>query len=300
MAVTATRERQSAPSPDNGAPHWAERSAFRTRGVPLWAAVLIAAGGTALGAGLDLLISGTPGLIFKIGLFLGCVAGVALVRRESLFGPMVQPPLVATVVMPLLVLLFGGGGGSGMMGKALGVVQPIIAGFPMMAITTALCLAFGLARMFWLERHDAENDLDPADQPTKKRKPVKPPKEAAERPARKRRPAEDEKRPSARSRDGSGRPRRPAEQGGRPRDAAAGKREPRPDRGTPPARGERGTPPARGGTPGRGAQPGRAPRGEGRGEGRPRPAPGRGRPEPKRDDPARRPRRPRRDDDFFD
>ncbi|MCA1191232.1 DUF6542 domain-containing protein, partial [Saccharopolyspora sp. 6V] len=260
--MTATRERQSAPSPDNGAPHWAERSAFRTRGVPLWAAVLIAAGGTALGAGLDLLISGTPGLIFKIGLFLGCVAGVALVRRESLFGPMVQPPLVATVVMPLLVLLFGGGGGSGMMGKALGVVQPIIAGFPMMAITTALCLAFGLARMFWLERHDAEDDLDPADQPTKKRKPVKPPKEAAERPARKRRPAEDEKRPSARSRDGSGRPRRPAEQGGRPRDAAAGKREPRPDRGTPPARGERGTPPARGvaGGAGGGGGGGGAPR----------------------------------------
>ncbi|MFR9729958.1 DUF6542 domain-containing protein [Saccharopolyspora sp. MS10] len=295
--MTATRERQSAPSPDNGALQWAERSAFGSRGIPLWGAVLIAVGGTALGASLDLVLSNTPGLIFKIGLVLGCAAAVLLVRRGNLFGPMVQPPLVATVVMPIIVMIFGGGsGGGGVMGKALSVVQPLIAGFPMMAITTALCLALGLGRMFWLQRAE-DADLDPADSPTKKRRPVKPTKEAAEKPARqpRKRPADGEKRAGSGGR--SGRPRRPAE-GGRPRDDAPAKREGRPDRATPPARGGerergRGTPPGRG-APGRGQQPGRS------GEGRPRPAPGRGRPEPRQNDPQRRPRRPRRDDDFFD
>ncbi|GAB2659774.1 hypothetical protein GCM10027271_18090 [Saccharopolyspora gloriosae] len=305
--MTATRERQSAPTPDNGAPQWAERSAFGSRGVPLWGAVLIAAGGTALGAVIDLILSGTPGLIFKIGLIVGCLASVALVRRGNLFGPMVQPPLVATVVMPILVVLFGGGtNSSGMMGKALSVVQPLIAGFPMMAITTAASLAFGLVRMFWLQRAD-QDDIDISDTPTKKRRPVKPPKETGQDAARqpRKRSADGERRPAAGPRGERGergernKARRPAsEQGGRPRDGA--KRDPRPERGdraTPPARGGergRGTPPGRTGSGGRG-QPGRA---ADRGEGRPRPAPGRGRPEPK-PDPQRRPRKPRRDDDFF-
>lgn len=264
--------------------------------------MLIAAGGTALGAVTDLLLSGTPGLIFKIGLIVGCLAAVALVRRRNLFGPMVQPPLIATVVMPILVVLFGGGANSsGMMGKALSVVQPLIAGFPMMAITTAASLAFGLVRMFWLQRAD-EDDVDVSDTPTKKRRPVKPPKDAPDAPRKPRkRPADGERRPAAGSRGERGernKPRRPAsEQGGRSRDGA--KRDARPERGdhaTPPARGGergRGTPPGRNASGGR-SQPGRADRGEGR----PRPAPGRGRPEPK-PDPQRRPRKPRRDDDFF-
>ncbi|MCX2733304.1 hypothetical protein OOZ19_23930 [Saccharopolyspora sp. NFXS83] len=262
--------------------------------------MLIAAGGTALGAVIDLLLSGTPGLIFKIGLVVGCLASVALVRRGNLFGPMVQPPLVATVVMPLLVVLFGGGANSsGMMGKALSVVQPLIAGFPMMAITTAASLAFGLVRMFWLQRAD-EDDVDISDTPTKKRRPVKPPKDAPRQPRK--RPADGERRPASGARDERGernKARRPAsEQGGRPRDGA--KRDARPERG------DRATPPARGGERGRGTPPGRAASGDrgqpgrsaDRGEGRPRPAPGRGRPDPK-PDPQRRPRKPRRDDDFF-
>ncbi len=269
--------------------------------------MLIAAGGTALGAVIDLLLSGNPGWIFKICLIVGCLASVALVRRGNLFGPMVQTPLVATVVMPIAVLLFGGGAsGGGVMGKALSVVQPLIAGFPMMAITTAVCLAFGLVRMFLLQRAGEQSEVDLSDTPTKKRRPVKPKASAQEARQQRKRPADGERRPAAGSRGERGerggdrsRARRPApEQGGRPRDGGAPKREGRPERGdraTPPARGGergRGTPPGRG-TPGRG-QPGRS---ADRGEGRPRPAPGRGRPEPK-PDPQRRPRKPR--DDFFD
>ncbi|MBK0870867.1 hypothetical protein INP57_29095, partial [Saccharopolyspora sp. HNM0986] len=270
--MTATRERQSAPSPDDGAPRWSERSAFgNRRGVPLWGALLLALGLAVLGTAADLLINAKTATLTNSGLVIGCVLAVLLVRRASVFGPMVQPPLV-TLVVPVLAMAFGAGSGSkGISGLALELVNPLINSFPMMATTTGVCVAIGLVRMFLLQRaRDAESG-DP--EATAQKKPVRdrqPRKDSAKQEARSKEGAKrDERgRPQRRPAEGQGnRPRpdsgaaargRPApEQGGRPRPAPGGARgEGKPDRGErAPGRGsggrggERGTPPGRGQPP---------------------------------------------------
>ncbi|MBQ6643097.1 MAG: hypothetical protein IJH84_18970, partial [Saccharopolyspora sp.] len=221
--MTATRERQSAPSPDDGAPRWSERSAFgNRRGVPLWGALLLALGLAVLGTAADLLVNAKTATLTNSGLVIGCVLAVLLVRRASVFGPMVQPPLV-TLVVPVLAMAFGAGSGSkGISGLALELVNPLINSFPMMATTTGVCVAIGLVRMFLLQRaRDAESG-DP--EATAQKKPV-----------RDRQPRKDSAKQEARSKEGAkrderGRPqRRPAEGQGnrsRPDSGAAGRGRP--------------------------------------------------------------------------
>ena len=42
----------------------------------------------------DLLLDNSTGWLSRIGLLIGCVLAVVLVQRRSVFGPMVQPPLL--------------------------------------------------------------------------------------------------------------------------------------------------------------------------------------------------------------
>ena len=160
-SVTATREKERAPHPDSGAPHWSEHSAFGTRGVPLWAAVLVAGVPTAVGTLLDLLIWSKPDLLFKSCFFIGAVLAVTLVQRRNVFGPMVQAPLVLAVVMPVIVLIAGTGGGSGLTGKILGIVNPLISSFPIMAATAGVTLGIGLVRIFVTQRASDQEDEAP-------------------------------------------------------------------------------------------------------------------------------------------
>ena len=149
--MTATRERQSAPAEMPGETSWAERSAFgTTRGVPLWAAVLLAVLPTAIGALIDQLIFQRSGVISTICFVLGCLASVALVHRRSVFGPTVQTPLVVSIVLPLVAVLTdtSKGGGSG---KIFTIAKPLINNFPMMAVTALLALGIGLLRLFRLQ-----------------------------------------------------------------------------------------------------------------------------------------------------
>ncbi len=126
-----------------------ERSALGTvLGLPPAAAVTLAAVFTGLGVFIDLATVGTLSLVFKICYFTGCVLAVAWVRRRSLFGPMVQPPLLLALAVPAVVLLGGGIPSGASFGEALVViVAPLVNGFPTMALTTAVTAGFGAARI---------------------------------------------------------------------------------------------------------------------------------------------------------
>ncbi|WP_460957295.1 DUF6542 domain-containing protein [Parasphingorhabdus pacifica] len=319
--MTATRERPNASTPDTGVPAWSDRAAFGTvRGVPLWFAILLPIVTTSLGTGLDIVLWSKPGLLFEALFLLGCVSAVGLARRKNVFGPMVQPPLIAAIVMPVIVLLSGGGSKQGgVTATALAIVQPLINSFPIMAIASGITLGFGLLRLFVLQRAKNRQDAPANSEAPTKKVPAQPKKNGAKpakRPAPPReRPDEQGKRTERRGNEApqpdsrQRKPRKDDPRRGDPRKDGPRKDGPRKD--APRKDGSRGGEPRRedprGGrpAPGRprpesGSQP--PPRGEGRperpaGRGRPqRPAPGRGR--PPEAEPPKRPRRPRRGDSF--
>lgn len=146
-------------------------------GIPPVAALGVAVAFTGLGVLIDVLRMGTVGVIFKIGFFLGCLLAVMWVRRRSLFGPMVQPPLLVAVLVPVIVLLVGPPrSGGGMTETLLLVGAPLINSFPTMATTTAVVLAIGIGRLL-LQRYDdpelrlrrATGDTTPVRSPSAKR-----------------------------------------------------------------------------------------------------------------------------------
>ncbi|PXY21186.1 DUF6542 domain-containing protein [Prauserella muralis] len=150
--MTAIRDRQSDPdAADDDAPiPWDERSIVGARrGLPWWGSVLLALGTAVLGAVVDLQVSDALGGLFQ-GFFLaGSVVAVGAVQRRNLFGPMVQPPLIQAATVPTMVLVASGlPSSSDTLAKVLAISTPLINGFPMMAITTALTVAIGIYRMF--------------------------------------------------------------------------------------------------------------------------------------------------------
>ncbi|MGP4019661.1 DUF6542 domain-containing protein [Saccharopolyspora sp. 5N708] len=267
--------------------------------MPLWGAVLLAVVPTAVGTVVDILIWTQPGILFKSCFFVGCVLAVLLVKRRNVFGPMVQPPLVLTIIMPLLVLITGSGiaAGAGFTGKALAVARPLISSFPIMAGATIVALGIGLIRMFVTQRRERP-EVAESDAATKKRRRPAPARGKPGEDAKKRRPEERTRQPKS---DGAPRPQRTqsergrAQAPGRPRSGETPARE-TPGRETPGrARGE--TPGKARGAEARPERDGRAVPPQ-RGSG-PRQAPGRPRPpEPPQGEPPRRPRRPRRDEQF--
>lgn len=152
--VTATSERKIHTA-EGSSNQWAERSAFgTTRSAPWWAASLLPLVLTSVCIVIDLLVQSKPGLLFVAGYVVSSLLAVALVRRGSLFGPMVQPPLVIAVTIPTLVMVTGTGFDSGDSGRnvMLSVITPLINSFPAMATATVLVLVAGLLRMHVLER----------------------------------------------------------------------------------------------------------------------------------------------------
>jgi len=129
-------------------PSWEGSSALSTaRGIPWWAAVLLALGFTGIGVFVDLERINRLGVIFQGCYFVGCVLAVLWVQRRGLFGPMVQPPLILALAVPGVVLATGGGTGGSLTAKALAVGTPLINGFPTMAITTGVTMLVGLVRI---------------------------------------------------------------------------------------------------------------------------------------------------------
>lgn len=247
--------------------------------MPWWGAVLTALVLTAAGALLNELTSKALGLPFQVLYTIGCVLAVTFVRRRSLFGPMVQPPLIMIIVAGVVLALFAGASG-GLAAKALAIGPALIGNFPVMAIATVLTVVIGAIRLILQRkpRPDEDEDFPPAARAVRRepsgREDREPPRrEPAPRPAGARsRPAP----PPARDRE---RPDRDRQQ------------PPPPPRQVPPGRGAAPGRPApggqRGGMPPRPAAPGRGGGGRPAGGGQGRP------PQP----PPRRPRRP--DDDEY-
>lgn len=125
-------------------------------GVPGVAAVGVAFALTVLGVFVDLLRIGTVGLVFQVCYVLGCLLAVLWVRRRSLFGPMVQPPLLLAVAIPAVALLAGDPRpGQGIGERLLIVGAPLVNAFPTMAWGTGLALVVGTARIL-LQRPERE------------------------------------------------------------------------------------------------------------------------------------------------
>jgi Domain of unknown function (DUF6542) len=130
-------------------PTWETSSAMSTvRGIPSWAAVLLALAFTGIGVFVDLQRLTKLGTIFQACYFIGCALAVLWVQRRGLFGPMVQPPLILALAVPGVVLATSGASaGDGFTTKALAVGTPLINGFPTMAITTGLTVLIGIIRI---------------------------------------------------------------------------------------------------------------------------------------------------------
>ncbi|MGH3451561.1 MAG: DUF6542 domain-containing protein [Haloechinothrix sp.] len=146
--MTATRDRANDLDDDTPVP-WDERAiAGSSRGIPWWGAIAMGLGLAVLGAAIDLQVQGELGLLFQGCYFVGAVAAVCWVRRGNLFTPMVQPPLVLAVTVPGVVLYASGmPEDTDTIARVLAVGNPLINGFPTMAVTTAVTLVVGVFRI---------------------------------------------------------------------------------------------------------------------------------------------------------
>ncbi|MGH3435124.1 MAG: DUF6542 domain-containing protein [Sciscionella sp.] len=230
--MTETRDRQSKPDDASTSTPWEERQLFgNARGLPWWGSIVLAFGLAVVGAFVDLKTQNTLGRVFQGAYFVGCVGAICLVRRRSLFGPMVQPPLILGITVPLVVLLGGPALTGGLKTKVLAVSAPLINGFPTMAITTVITVGVGVARIY-LQRK-------PGTEKRAKGAPRKPPQRQDKRPnvARQARQRGEERSTGAPTSAGTGRP------PGSSRSSATGRREPQAGTGRkePPASAARRT-----------------------------------------------------------
>lgn len=228
--VSALRERSAAfedDVEDYDTVPWNYRAIFgEFKGIPWWAAILSALVPAFIGAFIDINSSKTVGWTFIAVFFVGALAGILLVQRRSLFAPMVQPPLILAATVPTLVLLTGGVKKGGLAAMALGLGQPLVDSFPVMAVTTAATVAVGILRIVIQKdpNRPSKDELREAKAELRERS----------KPARRPREEQDEDRPRRPRPEGrEGREGTPAR---RPRPEGAPARRPRPDGA---ARGER-------------------------------------------------------------
>jgi hypothetical protein len=156
----STSTRQAKPASEPAAPERPERGAGgqwpmaqrsllpSVLGVPPVAAVGIAVALTAIGVFVDLTRIGNLGTVFTICHITGCVLAVVWVRRNGLFGPMVQPPLLVAATVPVVVLMSASPRpGQGVAEQLLVIGAPLVNAFPVMAWATGTVLVLGLARI---------------------------------------------------------------------------------------------------------------------------------------------------------
>jgi hypothetical protein len=259
--VTVTRDQRSDLDDDDYSDDvaWNDRALFGSfKGLPWWAAVLIAFVLAIIGTYIDVSSTKTVGWVFTILFFLGAVGAVVFVERRSMFGPIVQPPLVLAIVVPLVVVVAEGLPASGgLSGLALTLGKPLINGFPTMAVTTIFTVLIGLYRVFnqrdpnrptkdEVREAKADRKASKADRPS--RPVAKPEKARPERPRERDADSGPRRRPAAPAAAEGKRP-APASEERRPR-PASGERRPRPASGDRPAprqqpRGDRPVPPRR-------------------------------------------------------
>ncbi|WP_238412738.1 DUF6542 domain-containing protein [Saccharothrix deserti] len=244
MTAAMRDDSRSEPEDDDSVDvRWNDRAMFGSfRGLPWWAAVLIAFVVAIVGTFVDVgSAAQTVEWVFAVTFFVGCVGAVVFVERRSMFGPIVQPPLILAIVVPILVVFTQGMPDGGLASAGLKLGKPLIDGFPAMAVTTACTVILGIVRV--MTQKDP-NRLTKDEIREAKRKPEKPRRpergerssDRAEKPQPEDRPkrprgeaAADRRRPASASGSGSDedRPKRPrppasgASPGDRPRRAAA-------------------------------------------------------------------------------
>src|ERR1700712_327037 len=85
--------------PRSTRPSLEDASALSTvRGIPSWAAILVALALTAFGSAIDAIATGTLSWGFRLGFVAGVGLAALVIRRASIFTAMVQPPLVMVAV----------------------------------------------------------------------------------------------------------------------------------------------------------------------------------------------------------
>lgn len=140
-----------------------ERSVVRSlRGLRWWGTLLLGGLFTAAGVAIDLVVSGELGVVFTACFAGGCILATAWSRRDSLFVPLVQPPLLLAVGVPVVVVATGSLPRSGGTASTLlAVGGPLVNAFPTLAVTTAVCLALGFIRSRLEPWQKPGDDLDP-------------------------------------------------------------------------------------------------------------------------------------------
>ncbi|WP_210746929.1 DUF6542 domain-containing protein [Nocardia speluncae] len=126
-----------------------QRSLLPTvRGVPAYAAVLIAAAFIFVGFLIDALgdvtdLTGT----FSTFYIIGCLAAVAAVRFRSLFTTMVLPPLLLFIAVPIAYRQLTGSSTSSLKDILLNLAIPLVHRFPPMMLATVLVLLVAAIRI---------------------------------------------------------------------------------------------------------------------------------------------------------
>ena len=119
------------------------------RGVPWWAALLIAIAGTAIGYAIDA-GSGHKELtsVFAVCYVTGCVLAVLSVRQQGLFTAIIQPPLILFCAVPGAYWMFHGGKIGSLKDLLINCGYPLIERFPLMLGTAGAALLIGLVRWY--------------------------------------------------------------------------------------------------------------------------------------------------------
>jgi hypothetical protein len=247
--VTATRDRDS--DLDSATPEveWDEHPVVgRGRGLPWWAAVLLAFALTVIGAVVDKDRLTDDHQLTSLGIYhvlfvLSCVVAVLAVRRRNLFGPMVQPPLIFALTIVPVQLMFRNSTETSTPKKLIFEVGvPLASNFPWMAGATVATILLGVIRL--LTQRDPNRRLpEGEDKPRRDRDADRGRDRAQEdrpprRPAREDRPRDERPREDQARRESA--PRRPREDRDERPPRPAKDREDRRDRGgrpdTPPRR----------------------------------------------------------------
>jgi hypothetical protein len=166
--VTATHDRQSDLDTEPAGPAWDERPIVgNVRGLPWWAAVLLAFAVAGAAAYLDVHRQGSLGRIYQAAYVTGCLIAVLWVRRRNLFGPMVQPPLIFAVTFVPVQLMFRNSTETSASKKLIFEVGiPLAGNFPWMAGATAATILLGVVRL--LIQRDPNRRLSAAEDPPRR------------------------------------------------------------------------------------------------------------------------------------
>lgn len=170
--------------PHDGVPLDERSVVAARRGIPWWAAVLLAFAATGIGIAIDLGRGDTLTRVFLAFYAVGCVVAVLVVQRRGLFAAMVQPPLILAIAVPVVVKLLGSGSSGGLRNEIITLALPLVNGFPTMAVTTAITVGLGVVRLVVTRAPGSDRRRRPATQAADEQVRTRPPAARSQRTSR--------------------------------------------------------------------------------------------------------------------